>query len=460
MGIALLARELVTMPHSGLSNSTLDLAEGLSALGHRVHVIAEAADGAALSRGIAVHDVSGGQPLPWAVAAHGVLAKLHAGGELDVACAPLWGANGVIAVHDPRFPTLVSCMTSATTIAEIDPEWGSTPEAREAIALERACVRGARHLQGLTRAALDKTIADYGGSPLTTRVVPHGVPDSGPAPAAPASGGPVHLLFVGRIDPRKGVDVLLDALAVLTGDDVDFALTIAGPDGPAAYRAELEERLAGPLGARVRFAGEVSDPRLRELFAEADVVCQPSRYESQGIVLAEAMMSARAIVTAAGGGIPEVVEDGVSALVAGPGDVASLAAALRAAIADEPLRRRLAAAGRERFLERFELGAASRATAELMAEAAEAHAATPADGAPALLTRALGDRLAAREAELERWSAWAYDLLRERDEWRERAEAADGRLWQLTGSRSWRLTGPLRGAVRVARGRRNGDGPR
>jgi glycogen synthase len=174
----------------------------------------------------------------------------------------------------------------------------------------------------------------------------------------------------------------------------------------------------------VSFLGPVSDERLHELYSSADVVCQPSRYESHGIVLVEAMMFGKPIATTSAGGIPEVVENGGNALLAEPGDPVDLAAAL-STLQSESLRARMAARSRELFLARFEIAAVARAMCDLFSEAIRAHESSPAgDTGTALL-------------------AVAVDA---------RAAAAEDRLAELTRSRSWRLTRPLRGlAARTRR---------
>jgi glycogen synthase len=469
MRIALVSRQLATHAHSGLNRATRDLALGLAELGHGVHVIAEQADRQrlALPDEVVVHDIGGGLPLTWATAVHAKLARLHAANELDVASVPLWGAAGIFAVRDPRFPTVVSCMTSATTIAAVDPGFAASEGAREAIVLERECIRGARHLHGLTRETLDRTLADYGGSPLTASVVGRGLRDRAPASASRRD-GPVRVLFVGRLEPRKGVDVLLDAFARVEGD---VALTLAGPGGENGYRRGLAPELA----AKVEFAGTVSDERLDELLAGADVVCQPSRYESHGIVLIEAMMFGKPIVTTSGGGIPEVVEDGGDALLAEPGDAAGLARHLGALASDAGLRARLGARARERYAERFEVSVVAAEMAALFERACEADERAPAPETTAsMLARALDERAAAAEDESAWWRMRAehfegrHELAQaeieaaeaelaaarvEAYDWRSQTEIANGRLWELSTSRTWRMTQPLREAARLVRRR-------
>jgi glycogen(starch) synthase len=473
MRIALVSRQLATHAHSGLNRATCDLARGLAGIGHEVHVIAERAHDGTLDLPAELHDVSGGRPLAWAAAVHGKLARLHAAGRIDIASMPLWGASGIFAVRDPRFPTVVSCMTSATTIGEVDPSWLDDPDACEAIHLERAYVQGARHLHGLTRAGLDKTLADYGGEPLTSRVVGRGLRDIAPAPRARATGGDVHILFVGRNDRRKGVDVLLEATGALIAEGAPVRLTLAGAENGAG-------------GDRVRFEGVVSDERLHELYAGADIVCQPSRYESHGIVLIEAMMFGKPIVATTGGGIPEVLEHEGNALLAEPGDPATLVRALRELAGDPAKRARFAARSRERFLERYEIGAVARQMTALFEEAMEAHERHPDERtAAALLARSLDERAAAAEDALAEWDAYGRgleaerdrlsafalaveaerDALRdriavaeaERDDWRRQTEIVNGKLWHLTSSRTWRMTEPLRGVARVTKRRGRDD---
>jgi glycogen(starch) synthase len=466
MRIALVSRQLATHAHSGLNRATCDLAIGLVGEGHEVHVIAERSTGLDLPDAITVHDVTGGLPLQWAAAVHGKLARLHASGEIDVASMPLWGATGIFAVRDPRFPTVVSCMTSASTIGEVDRSFLEDADAREAIQLERMYVQGARHLHGLTRAGLDKTLADYGGEPLTSRIVGRGLRDVAPEPREGVAGDDVRILFVGRHERRKGIDVLLDAVGALVAEGAPVRLTLAGADA----RSE-------PGGDRIRFEGTVSDERLHELYEQADIVCQPSRYESHGIVLIEAMMFGKPVVATTGGGIPEVLEDGRNALLADPGDARSLRHALRTLIDDAAIRARFGARSRERYLERYEIGTVSRRMTQLFQEAVDAHERHPADrSAPALLARSLDERAAAAEDALADWSAYARDLEAERDRLRQevgvttaerddlrervaRAEhenaVANGKLWHVTNSRTWRLTEPLRAARRGRR--RRGD---
>jgi glycosyltransferase involved in cell wall biosynthesis len=160
------------------------------------------------------------------------------------------------------------------------------------------------------------------------------------------------LLYSGRLDRRKGISTAIEALVQLPAE---AALTVSG-DGDDGYRSELAS-LAASLGVedRVRFGSSDHD-QMPDVYARADAVVFPVTWrEPWGLVPLEAMASGRPVIASrAGGGPAEYLQDGHNCLQFQPGDAASLAAALRRLGADEPLRERLVAAGRdtaERFSE-------------------------------------------------------------------------------------------------------------
>lgn len=176
-------------------------------------------------------------------------------------------------------------------------------------------------------------------------------PGTAPAPRAPADGVPPRLIAVGSLVPRKGYDVLLDALDLLDG--LDFSLTIVGASqlDPAAA-ARIAARVAarrGTGGPQVRLAGQLAPPELAALRARSDALVHPALYEGYGMVLAEALRCGLPIVCTTGGASAETVPD-AAALKVPPGDAPALAAALRRLVSEPGLRRRLAdaafAAGR------------------------------------------------------------------------------------------------------------------
>jgi glycosyltransferase involved in cell wall biosynthesis len=157
------------------------------------------------------------------------------------------------------------------------------------------------------------------------------------------------LLVVAALVHRKGLDVLLDALARLAAEGLRPTLWIAG-DGRA--RSALE-RLTRELrlGPQVRFLGERRD--IADLLAACDVFILPSRREGLGVAALEAMAAARPIVATRVGGLAEAVVHERTGLLVPPDDPPALADALARLLRDPALRARLAAEGPARIAEGF-----------------------------------------------------------------------------------------------------------
>jgi phosphatidylinositol alpha-mannosyltransferase len=150
------------------------------------------------------------------------------------------------------------------------------------------------------------------------------------------------VLFVGRLEPRKGVEHLIQAMAIVQQGAPDARLVIVG-DGPD--RRALE-RLAGALNVAVTFSGRVSDDALPAYFRAADIVCSPARRgESFGIVLLEAMAAGRPIVATRIDGYRELLENAGAARVADVDDPAALAREVTLLLSAPELRRALGARG-------------------------------------------------------------------------------------------------------------------
>jgi glycosyltransferase involved in cell wall biosynthesis len=152
-----------------------------------------------------------------------------------------------------------------------------------------------------------------------------------------------YVLFVGTAEPRKGLDVLVEAMAMR--DLAAYDLVVVGPSGWGEVDvAELAAR-AG-LGGRVHVTGRVDEPDLASLYAGARVLAMPSRAEGFGFPVVEAMAHGVPVVVTTDPALMEVGGD--AAIVVPVGDPTALAAALAVGAEDGPDRRRRAALGRER----------------------------------------------------------------------------------------------------------------
>jgi glycosyltransferase involved in cell wall biosynthesis len=173
-------------------------------------------------------------------------------------------------------------------------------------------------------------------------------PGTDPAPRAKASlrprrqsRGRLRLLAVGSVVPRKGYDLLVQALARLAG--LDWELVIAGdsarsPETTAALMAQIRR---SRVWDRVRLAGSLDEQALAALYAQTDLFVMASLYEGYGMVLAEALIRGLPVVATTGGAAAATVPDR-AALKVPPGDVDALSRVLRRAMSDAALRRKLA----------------------------------------------------------------------------------------------------------------------
>ena len=157
----------------------------------------------------------------------------------------------------------------------------------------------------------------------------------------PASmiGARLHVLFVGRLEQRKGVDRLIRAMAIVQRAAPEARLVIVG-DGPD--RAELE-RLARSLGLDAAFEGRVAEEDLPAYYRAADLVCSPALGgESFGVVLLEAMAAGRPLVASRIDGYSDLLNEAGCARLVDVDDIDALAAAIDELVRNAELRRTLA----------------------------------------------------------------------------------------------------------------------
>lgn len=207
-------------------------------------------------------------------------------------------------------------------------------------ASERAALACARGIVVTSPATGRLLVAEYGVGADRITVVEPGT--DRPARARAVPDGPVALLAVGAVVPRKGYDVLVAALAKLTG--LPWRLTIVGDTGrDAAAATQLAADIAAHrLADRITLSGAVSAERLAGLYADADLFVLPSRHEGYGMAFAEALAYGLPIVGTTAGAIPDTVPADAGMLVP-PDDAGALAAALQRLIEDKAERGRLAA---------------------------------------------------------------------------------------------------------------------
>lgn len=378
-----LSREYPPTKVGGVGRYIHQLATSVAALGHKVHVITpgEGHDRVDFEDSVWVHRIvvrdhsavdAGGAAgkLPayiWSYSATMLdeIRRVARHREVDGVYAPVWDCEGAAVLRDGAFPLMIGLQTMLrfwmqSNVALItDPKFVAdfiTPM----LTLEAEVLENAPSLHAISAAIIEDIEALYETS-LYPRVfvAPLGLADYRLLPAVrPTDAGPgitVRILFVGRLESRKGIDILLQSALKVLRRFPDVQLDIVGNDrlpGPtgqtprALFKADPR---AKAMRDRVIFHGEVNDDALRGFYNACDIFVAPSRFESFGLIFIEAMMFAKPVIGCRIGGMPEIIVDGETGLLAEPGDAASLVACMTRLLEDADLRRRLGAAGRQRY---------------------------------------------------------------------------------------------------------------
>lgn len=336
MRIALVCPYSLNRP-GGVQGQVTGLARALRALGHEAPVLGPC-DGSPPEGVVAL-----GRSVP--LSANGSVAPL----SLSPICAGRTvlaldrGAFDVVHLHEPLCPgpTLASLVFSRRPMIGTFHRAGASA----AYALFRPAVtRLARRLAlrcAVSPDARSTAAKAIGGDyQLVFNAVDAGrFAEARPWPTT----GPT-VFFIGRHEPRKGLDVLLDALPSLPQD---VRLWVAG-DGPQT--PQLKARAGGDH--RVEWLGRIDDEEAASRLRGAHVLCAPSvRGESFGVVLLEAMAAQTPVVASDIPGYRHVAEADHHALLVPPGDAAALAQALRRVLDDSVLAKELVRAGESRAAE-------------------------------------------------------------------------------------------------------------
>jgi glycosyltransferase involved in cell wall biosynthesis len=213
---------------------------------------------------------------------------------------------------------------------------------------ERSVLRAAAGVAVTSEWTRRQVLTRYSVPASRVHVAPPGV-DPVATPARPVRG---HLICVGVLGQHKGQDLLVEALADLA--DRDWQCVLAGPlDRDQDFTERLKARVTSlGFGRRVRLAGVLTHAALSHAYTTADLLVAPSRAETYGMAVTEALAHGLPVIAAAVGGLPEALGSTADGTRPGqlvpPGDPAALAAALGDWLGDERYRQRLRAAARQR----------------------------------------------------------------------------------------------------------------
>ena len=237
---------------------------------------------------------------------------------------------------------------------------GSPGRARMVAWVERMLAHVTDRIVTLSRRETETCLA-YGFPPEKLVLIYNGIADRPPAPPAPWPDARRKVLFVGRFDRQKGLDVLFEALR--PHQDTLVARCVGASVVGGGMPADLPPN--------VELIGWQSAAEIGALMAACDLVVMPSRWEGFGLVAVEAMRAARMIVASNVGGLPEVVADGVTGRIIPAEDATALAEAMLAD--DAATRAAMGRAGRARFEALFTRERSAAAVSEIYAALRASH---------------------------------------------------------------------------------------
>ena len=384
ISVVLVSKDFPPEHGGGVATFMKDLAEALAAEGNFVHVITQSSDinRVDFENGVWVHRMLVAEhelpPEParlgvpqhiwnWSATALVEARRIATHREIDVVEAPIWDCEGIAFIVEKRWPLVVSLQTTLsfwldTHQTQRDDENWMNSFGRPMLALEQYVMQGADMVRSIS-AAIRQEIEhryDFKFDDENVSVLPLGMPDvqRGKNLSKRKGSAPPKILFVGRLEARKGIDVLLEAAAHLDRQGVAFQLDVVGDDtlvkdGGGTYRADFEAHAADSLKKKVSFAGRVSAQGLLDAYADCDIFVAPSRFESFGLVFLEAMRVEKPVIGTRAGGMPEIIKHQETGFTVPVDDSQALADALKSLLLDARLREKMGRAGRQRFLKTF-----------------------------------------------------------------------------------------------------------
>lgn len=379
--LCLLSQAYPPEKFDGVGRSTNLLARGLFELGHHVHVITRGQrEQTTFYDGAYVHQItmrlsryeryrllpSTHHTLNYAHAVYETVRRLQFNDGIQLVDSPLWQVEGLVTEQSGLLPVVVRPVTAIRQIAEI--QHSKDRDLRLLGDLEQALLERAAFLAANSQATIKALQEVYTlDQHIPRQVIPYGIapaPDEAvrPVDPAPDPGAARTVLFLGRLEKRKGILDLFAAIPTVLEQAPNVQFVIAGADNSLADGFQARHGMNYPawfarqhphLQHAVRFLGAVSDDELNRLYQQCDLFVAPSLYESFGLIYLEAMNYGKATVGCKAGGIPEVVEDGVTGLLVEPEAPAQLAAAMLKLVRSPRLLHDFGMAGRQRLLDRF-----------------------------------------------------------------------------------------------------------
>lgn len=368
----------------GIGTYTEALAQGLAALGQEVHVLAASSVDALERRGAVClhrmrprhlprveHQVPG---LAWSAQVALRLSTIARRGRLDIVEFPNWEGAGLVYALVPLRATVVTRLhTPFFETLSLDaggraPLWGE----RFTCWLEEQAVRRSDQLTSSTVHHRGLMARAYRIPEDRVHILPLGIPLPAAEEASPQLGRRPRVLYVSRLEHRKGTLTLLDAVPKILAAVGPVEFVLVGKDRPHAPGgqrfADYFRQRYPDAQEHVSFLGFVEAGELVRQYQSCDLFVVPSQYESFGLIFLEAMARGKPVIGCRAGGMVEVIADGETGYLLPVGDTDALVDRVVGLLRDEELRRRMGRAARRRVEERFSAEVMAGRTLELYRE--------------------------------------------------------------------------------------------
>lgn len=292
-------------------------------------------------------------------------------GQYDVVHDNQTFGSGMLGIIDDGWPLLGTCHHPITVDRTLDLAHAEGVARQVAIrrwygflGMQKRVARRLERIITVSESSRRDIVDQMGVAPERLAVVPIGADRTRFRPRPDVARVPGRIMTTASSDmPMKGLVPLLEAVAKLRTERPEVHLSVVGRLKHPSPVAATIDRL--DLAGAVSFSAGITDERMVQLYAEAQVAVVPSLYEGFSLPAVEAMASAVPLVTTTGGALPEVAgTDGETALLVEPRDPGALAHAIGRILDDPALAASLSAAGRERALRHFTWEACAAATVE------------------------------------------------------------------------------------------------
>jgi len=379
--IVLVSQDFPPNHGGGIAIFNKDLAEALAELGHIVHIITKSHDinRVDFENGVWVHrmvtkeidrsEEANERKIPqhiwnWSATALEECKRISTHRKINVVEAPIWDCEGIAFLLDKTWSLVTSLHTSLHFWLEThsnfreDKDWMTSfglpmLVAEQEIMMQSDAVRS-------NSAAIKKEIEtsyNFKFDVNSIQIIPHGIRQL--VTSSPLVHDGIEILFVGRLESRKGIDILLEVIPDILLKDSNVSFKIVGDNSLSNDEGEtymfrfLQDNKSADWLSRVSFTGKVSQEELNQAYLNCDIFVAPSKFESFGLVFLEAMRVVKPVIGCLAGGMPEIISDGENGLLIPANDAKALSNALNWMLEHEEERIWMGQSGLKIFERRF-----------------------------------------------------------------------------------------------------------